>query len=80
MPAHFGCYPHHIVAIACRCGNKGCVVWEDVPHADGARSEFVRIEGSFFERIANRAPRPIELVCNGCGTVQVPVSNAAATD
>lgn len=71
MSAHFGCYPTHADTIQCpKCGKKGSIVWEDVPHTNGVAKELVRIEGDFFERIAPKPPYPIELVCNRCGTPQ----------
>jgi hypothetical protein len=51
-----------------RCGKTGCLFWE--AEARGSIKELVRIDGGFYERLAKRRPHPIELVCQGCGTVQ----------
>jgi hypothetical protein len=51
-----------------RCGQAGHVTWDNLPA--GNSNDLVRIEGDFFERMSRKAPYPIELVCNGCGTVQ----------
>jgi hypothetical protein len=71
MSAHFGCYPHHSDSVVCpKCGQKGSILWEDVPRAGGDGKEMSRISGNFYERLSKKAPHPIELVCNGCGTSQ----------
>jgi len=51
-----------------RCGQAGHVTWENL--SAGSSNDLVRIEGDFCERLSRKAPYPIELVCNGCGTVQ----------
>jgi len=54
--------------ISCPCGRTGRLHWERA--AGGKRDELVKIEGDFYERLARKAPYPIELVCNGCGATQ----------
>jgi hypothetical protein len=49
-----------------KCGQMGETVWEK----HGLTSSFLDISPGFYERIANRVPYPIELVCNACGTAQ----------
>lgn len=72
MPTHFGMYPKLSDSVSCRhCGNRGTIVWEDLPAQQGREKELLRIEGDFFERLAPRPPYQIELVCNRCGAAQV---------
>ena len=44
----------------------GVVVWE----RDGADITLVSLSRGFHERILSKAPYPIELVCDDCGTTQ----------
>ena len=70
MSTHFGSYAIHSNILACPgCGASGALRWEDEPGHGG--KQLVAIEGGFYERLAKKAPHAIELVCNGCGTVQV---------
>jgi hypothetical protein len=50
-----------------KCNAAGCVVWE----GEGQTKALVRISGDFYERLSKRAPYPIELVCQQCGTPQL---------
>jgi hypothetical protein len=71
VSSHLGAYPHHTDQIICpKCGQKGIVLWEDIPRGDGIQKEMVKIDGGFYERLSKKAPYPIELVCDGCGTAQ----------
>lgn len=68
MSLHIGTYSTHSNNLSCpRCGAGGTLKWEDTP---GGEKELVAIEGHFYERLARKAPHAIELVCDGCGTVQ----------
>lgn len=53
----------HADEFKCRkCGARGVIHW------DGG--QFVELSGGFYERLARKAPYPIELVCHQCGTAQ----------
>ena len=66
----FGAYTSsHCDAIICpKCGNRGSIAWDDIAAPDGDRKELIGITGGFYERLSKKAPYPIELVCNNCGT------------
>jgi len=49
-----------------KCGQMGEILWE----RDGRRSLFLEVSPGFYERIANKVPYAIELVCHACGTAQ----------
>ena len=72
MSGQFGRYlDHHSDPVSCpKCGAKGAVDWDGVSTLDGEAKELVHIEGNFYERLSKAPPHAIELVCNGCGTVQ----------
>jgi hypothetical protein len=57
----------HTANIVCpRCGQIGVVTWEMF----GNERSLVGLSNGFYERISNKAPYPIELVCNDCGAAQ----------
>jgi hypothetical protein len=71
MPGRFGSYAHYFDKILCpKCGQRGQILWEEVPAKDSIRKDIVKIDGPFYERLGRKAPHPIELVCNGCETAQ----------
>ena len=49
-----------------KCMAVGVVVWE----LAGAEQSLVSVTRNFYERISKKAPFPIELVCDRCGTAQ----------
>ena len=56
------------IAITCpKCGTGGECVWE------GERSGpyLVSLSASFYERLKNRHPFNVEIVCHQCGTAQI---------
>jgi len=70
MSTHFGTYTSHSNSLDCPgCGAQGALRWENAPTIYGGQ-QLLAIEGDFYERLARRKPYAIELVCNGCGTVQ----------
>ena len=71
MSPKFGTHHLHEGKIRCRCGKVGVIVWEEAPASDGGRTEFVKVEGDFYERLAKKPPYPIELVCNACGAASI---------
>jgi hypothetical protein len=48
------------------CGALGVVVWE----TDNRGRSLVSLSHGFYERISDREPYLIELVCHECGTAQ----------
>jgi ribosomal protein S27E len=54
--------------IACpKCGAHGECVWEN----EHGKPYLVSLPASFFERLKNRPPFNVEIVCQQCGTAQV---------
>lgn len=51
--------------ICVRCMRRGRAHWEESPKG----RQLIGIDGDFYERLAKKSYH-IELVCNGCGTVQ----------
>jgi hypothetical protein len=49
-----------------KCGQMGEIVWE----RHGRERSFLSVSPGFYERITNKKPYSIELVCNACGTAQ----------
>ena len=49
-----------------KCSTRGVIVWEK----NGAERTLVSLPNGFYERLAKKAPFPIELVCSGCDTAQ----------
>jgi hypothetical protein len=81
MGSHTGLYPVYSHRIACpRCHSTGTIRWEQVPDGDdgSSRKQLVAIIGAFHERLSDRRPYPIELICDACGTVQQPEAGLAA--
>jgi hypothetical protein len=74
MQSQFGTFPHaYTDTVRCaKCGACGVTNWDVVQTKDGSRKDFAGISGSFYERISNRPPYNIELVCTCCDT---PASN-----
>ncbi len=71
MASIFGSHTSHCDAVHCsKCGTDGTIVWNELGGQDNVSREFVRIVGDFYERLRNKPPYPIELVCNICGTAQ----------
>jgi len=57
--------PQFSVNITCpKCRAIGVVVWEK----DGAHRSLVSLSNGFYERMSEKDPYPIELVCRECGT------------
>jgi hypothetical protein len=59
---------HSITIICGECGNTGTTNWEYIVTLEGPEREFVAIVGSFYERLCNKKPYQIELVCGRCET------------
>jgi len=54
--------------IACpKCGAHGECVWEN----ERGGPYLVSLSAAFFERLKNRPPFDVEIVCQQCGTAQV---------
>jgi len=79
MSTHFGTYASHSNSLDCPgCGAQGALRWENAPSIHGGQ-QLVAIEGDFYERLGRKKPYAIELVCNGCGTVQNPAQVSRLT-
>jgi hypothetical protein len=65
MEAQFDTRQHFDTVVCPKCGKQGSITWD----TDGPKTELADISG-FYERLCKKAPYPIELVCNGCGTPQ----------
>jgi hypothetical protein len=63
---------HRSDTITCgKCGNPGKIVWDDISRLHHCEPELLGIEDPFFERLSEKSPYPIELVCRECGGVAV---------
>jgi hypothetical protein len=53
------------------CGQEGSETWEENSQVGprGPEGQFIRRSDGFFERLANKAPYGIEVVCHCCGAV-----------
>jgi hypothetical protein len=61
------------VAIKCpKCGQRGETVWEENHFVSpkGPQSCLLSLSDGFYERISNRSPYQIELVCHRCEAVR----------
>ena len=70
----FGTYSirHHSNSIACRkCGKSGRVIWDSVSRNGKTDPELVGIEGPFYERLSNKPPYAIEMVCRDCDVIAI---------
>jgi hypothetical protein len=61
------------VTIQCtKCGQKGSEIWEENTQINGRCPEpfqLIKRSEEFYERLAKKAPYPIEVACHRCGTV-----------
>jgi hypothetical protein len=73
MSPSFSAYPHDLTdTVLCpKCGNCGVISWDSVPTPRGLEKYFVGISGDFYERLSNKPPYPIEIVCGSC---RIPVA------
>jgi hypothetical protein len=56
--------------ISCKqCGRSGTIHWDDVSRLNSAMRELALIDGPFFERLGDKPPYPIELICRECGGI-----------
>jgi hypothetical protein len=68
MPARFSMHPQNITdTVVCpKCGNCGVIKWNYVHTHSGLKKDLVGIAGDFYERLSDKAPYPIEIVCGPC--------------
>ena len=68
MLARFSGYTQYLTdTVLCpKCGNCGVIKWNYVHTHSGLKKDFVGIAGDFYERLSDKAPYPIEIVCCPC--------------
>jgi len=68
MQGRIGTISHgQLDTIQCpKCGNCGVIKWNFVQTPNGPKKDFVGLAGSFFERMSNKPPYLIEIVCDLC--------------